>query len=754
MNSNFHLNSYRNFNSEFFQLVPSKYVTFGGGPLNKINSEISDSSSGRQENSIIFKQFPSNHSNKFKLDFEKDSNNYKKNNICIKDDSINEQTINKEPFIRQKMPIYFNNSFQIGSKTILNSINTCLLNLCSPSKYNKFNIIQNNENKSLSNSNSNYLINSLNEEFIQSNNQNNNINNKNYSNSFPEKIKFSPVKKMSINKNEYENIKNNRKEKLVDINDQNNLETLNNNHPQQKMIIKGAFKAMDNYYENPAKIPPQYPPSSGIMVEQNFIPNNIQNITQISNITNVTNNYYFQYNKPTNLLKKKTKRIHIQNNENIIEPLPSKKIKENSLNTKTPKKDNLSYGLYQLNQITVNGVSISKFPVVSMNEDDLEVHLLTKMLNETDYFTIVDKFYINIPVLDEEKYNKPSYDKVFKKEKEKISNLYLIGDNLNENNPVNLIRNFYLQIKNKILNIQKNYLSNNKRALSLNKDLCTEIEKLIISCNAITNTVTDYKKSGLKRKIFLEQSDDEKKDKNNKNKEDKKNNNDLDKGNKIENNDNKSNIENNNNADNSNTKKRKQKKKHFKTYLCEFCNKAYSNGQGLGGHMSRIHPNQSYKYKDKIRIRREREKKREKLLIIKQNLFKKYGYDYDKLINDKNKTFIQQFLSEHNEEYRNIRKNQQKEEKNKENISENSEDIKVKNFNVFVTPVPTKINNICNKKADCKEIINDNFSKEKTNDKTEFKIIENKNLENNKDKGKNEIGFVTKLKINFELNKI
>ena len=48
-------------------------------------------------------------------------------------------------------------------------------------------------------------------------------------------------------------------------------------------------------------------------------------------------------------------------------------------------------------------------------------------------------------------------------------------------------------------------------------------------------------------------------------------------------------------------KKRKPKKKHFKTYLCEFCNKAYSNGQGLGGHMSRIHPNQSYKYKEKYR---------------------------------------------------------------------------------------------------------------------------------------------------------
>ena len=47
-------------------------------------------------------------------------------------------------------------------------------------------------------------------------------------------------------------------------------------------------------------------------------------------------------------------------------------------------------------------------------------------------------------------------------------------------------------------------MSNNKQLISLNKELCKELEKLIISCNAITNTVTDYKKSGLKRKVFQE----------------------------------------------------------------------------------------------------------------------------------------------------------------------------------------------------------------------------------------------------------
>ena len=140
-------------------------------------------------------------------------------------------------------------------------------------------------------------------------------------------------------------------------------------------------------------------------------------------------------------------------------------------------------------------------------------------------------------------------------------------------------------------------------------------------------------------------------------------------------------------------KKRKLKKKHFKTYLCEFCNKAYSNGQGLGGHMSRIHPNQSYKYKDKIRIRREREEKRENLLNIKRDLFKKYGFDYDKLVTEKNKVFIQKFLSEHNEEYKSIRKISQKNEKDKENtinINEDNDDIINKEEAILITPIHPK----------------------------------------------------------------
>ena len=126
MNSNFNLNSYRNFNSNYFQLIPAKYVTFGVEPINEINSNISDIISNKNDNSIFFGQSQSQ--NKFKLN----EDNNDKNNTPSKENIINTKQINKEISSKKEMPIYYNNSFQIGSKTILNSMNTCLLDLFSP----------------------------------------------------------------------------------------------------------------------------------------------------------------------------------------------------------------------------------------------------------------------------------------------------------------------------------------------------------------------------------------------------------------------------------------------------------------------------------------------------------------------------------------------------------------------------------------------------------------------------------------------
>ena len=736
MKSNYYQNSFKNFNSDYFCLIPSKYVTFGIHPLNKSLSQISENSSNKENNSD-FKQFSIE--DKFKFDFDKSISKEQFMNYYSK--NTTPKIINCENNIAETIPNCYLNCFKLGSKTILNIVNSCLLDLFSNTNKNISNPENNTNIKNQKNTNNKYVLKALNEDCIIINNENNGTKKNTKAVSFLQKINFSPVKKITIRENNYiQEVPPRQEQQNIFIKEKNSP------NPNDKFCFQSAFNIINKYYENPAKILPQFNSAPKILNVPNMACNNIPNIT---NITNVTNNYFFQCNNNSDCFIKHNNEIQsdkIQNNiiinkiNNSLINSTFKLSKGDESNKIKNLNTNNSYGLYQLNQISVNGVSISKFPVVSMNEDDLEVQLISKMLNETDYFTIVDKYYINIPVLDEEKYNKPLYDKIFKKEKEKISDLYLIGKNLNENNPVNLIRNFYSQIKSKILQIQKNYLSNNKEDVSLNKELCKELEKLIISCNAITNTVTDYKKSGLKRKVFQEENSEDKENKKN-----------VVKIMRI----NKNNSEEENVEDELDdnillNKKRKPKKKHFKTYLCEFCNKAYSNGQGLGGHMSRIHPNQSYKYKDKIRIRREREEKRENLLNIKRDLFKKYGFDYDKLVTEKNKVFIQKFLSEHNEEYKNIRKINQKNEKDKENsinINEDNEDIINKDEAILVTPSQPKLIKASPTKLNLLNNLRKNFSKEKTCDKTD-----NKDKEKLSDKEDN-IEFKTKIKINFSEDK-
>ena len=736
MKSNYYQNSFKNFNSDYFCLIPSKYVTFGIHPLNKSLSQISENSSNKENNSD-FKQFSIE--DKFKFDFDKSISKEQFMNYYSK--NTTPKIIQYENNFKENNSNCYLDCFKLGSKTILNIVNSCLLDLFSNTNKNISNPENNTNNKIQKNTNNKYVLKALNEDCIIINNENNETKKNAKAVSFLQKINFSPVKKITISENNYiPEIPPRQEHQNIFIKEKNSP------NPNDKFCFQSAFNIINNNYENPAKILPQFNSAPKILNVPNIPCNNIPNIT---NITNVTNNYFFQCNNNSDCFIKHNNEIQsdkIQNNI-IINKINNSLInstfklskgdvgnKIKNLNT------NNSYGLYQLNQISVNGVSISKFPVVSMNEDDLEVQLISKMLTETDYFTIVDKYYINIPVLDEEKYNKPLYDKIFKKEKEKISDLYLIGKNMNENNPVNLIRNFYAQIKSKILQIQKNYLSNNKQDVSLNKELCKELEKLIISCNAITNTVTDYKKSGLKRKVFQEENSEDMENKKN-----------LVKIMRInKNNSEEENIEDELDDNILLNKKRKPKKKHFKTYLCEFCNKAYSNGQGLGGHMSRIHPNQSYKYKDKIRIRREREEKRENLLNIKRDLFKKYGFDYDKLVTEKNKVFIQKFLSEHNEEYKNIRKISQKNEKDKENtinINEDNDDIINKDEAILVTPVHPKLIKVSPTKLNLLNNLRKNFSKEKTCDKTD-----NKDKEKLSDKEDN-IEFKTKIKINFSEDK-
>lgn len=103
--------------------------------------------------------------------------------------------------------------------------------------------------------------------------------------------------------------------------------------------------------------------------------------------------------------------------------------------------------------------------------------------------------------------------------------------------------------------------------------------------------------------------------------------------------------------------KRVSSKKSFATYECTICCKLFSTGQGLGGHMSRIHPNKSEKYKLKRTIRESRTDYRNTIIDAKRKILAKYGYDFDEMRKErKNKQVIKNILFKYNKEYKKLTK--------------------------------------------------------------------------------------------------
>ena len=92
-------------------------------------------------------------------------------------------------------------------------------------------------------------------------------------------------------------------------------------------------------------------------------------------------------------------------------------------------------------------------------------------------------------------------------------------------------------------------------------------------------------------------------------------------------------------------------------YECDICRQIFSNGQGLGGHMSRKHPNQSEKYKFKKETREKRNSKREMLYKAQRTLLTRYRQDYDKLkLQPEGRRLIKKICKDHEQEYYFIKK--------------------------------------------------------------------------------------------------
>lgn len=64
---------------------------------------------------------------------------------------------------------------------------------------------------------------------------------------------------------------------------------------------------------------------------------------------------------------------------------------------------------------------------------------------------------------------------------------------------------------------------------------------------------------------------------------------------------------------------------------CDLCQKKFSTGQALGGHMSRMHSGKSEKYFYKQTVRKMREFERMKLILAKQKFFRSLNLDYKSL---------------------------------------------------------------------------------------------------------------------------
>ena len=93
-----------------------------------------------------------------------------------------------------------------------------------------------------------------------------------------------------------------------------------------------------------------------------------------------------------------------------------------------------------------------------------------------------------------------------------------------------------------------------------------------------------------------------------------------------------------------------------KKFICDICNEVFTSGQGLGGHMSRKHKDQSMKFKHKKEIRNKREPLRNILVQAKKVLCKNHLIDYDEQMRSKDgKNLIKSLVIEYNEEFKKIR---------------------------------------------------------------------------------------------------
>lgn len=91
------------------------------------------------------------------------------------------------------------------------------------------------------------------------------------------------------------------------------------------------------------------------------------------------------------------------------------------------------------------------------------------------------------------------------------------------------------------------------------------------------------------------------------------------------------------------------------SFHCQLCGYSFNSGQGLGGHMSRKHPDKSDKFKRKKFIREKRSLIREKLTEAKRLICNNHNVNYDELSQSKEgKLIIRSIIINNKEEFKTI----------------------------------------------------------------------------------------------------
>ena len=278
-----------------------------------------------------------------------------------------------------------------------------------------------------------------------------------------------------------------------------------------------------------------------------------------------------------------------------------------------------------LNEISINGHRLLNFPLVVLGKENEEVSLIKSLFTKGSKIKILDNNFVNLAIErsdKEEEYLLRNESLTVPISVMKANHIYFYA---NETNANKIISNFYSDIRDLLLLIEKNYI--NKKKKIYNQRNLLKLELLIRNCNEFSDFI---KKKQKLRKVPHHTII------------------------KI-------------NKDLSTSKPSIEKKVVFKNtkkkkefYACPFCEKIFCNGQSLGGHMSQLHPNKSTKYKKKIEVRNSRKEQREIIHSAKRELLAQYGYDFNELKSNRNQELIREIIKTHQNEYRSILKKMKK----------------------------------------------------------------------------------------------